>query len=118
MKLWVTAKAGRKIKLKFGDWEADFRGLSQRQVVKVFQVLHELVAIDNPNRPEYLKHERKRIKQVLKEAGIPAVPLKLAKTQHQRRKFASVTEADIKRAAVSRPQEKATKSSRKKPKDV
>jgi hypothetical protein len=27
---WINARAGREIKLKFGDWQADFKGFSQR----------------------------------------------------------------------------------------
>ncbi len=72
LKAWIEARAGRKIKLKFGKWEADFTGLNQRQVIKLFRELQNI----STEKKSSKKSTSKQITGLLKELNIPAERIK------------------------------------------
>jgi len=85
LKVWIEAKAGPEVKLKFGDWQADFKGLSQRQVMKLFQALYDISKYSNESSKDikkwlnFEKVESKSLTALVKEEGIKAERLEDAK---------------------------------------
>jgi hypothetical protein len=71
---WLRARAGRQIKLKFGHWEANFKGFSERKIAKLLRVLSEVAAAESRSPSGFYKHpvEAERISRFVKEDGIPA----------------------------------------------
>jgi len=85
LKAWLSARSSRQIKLKFGNWQVDFKGLSVRQVRKLFDVLQGLAQESPALVPDkYQALESRRIKGLLKNAGIEAATLKALRSEQQR----------------------------------
>ena len=102
LKEWLSARSSRQIKLKFGNWQVDFKGLSVRQVRKLFEVLQGLAQESPALMPDkYQALESRRIKGLLKDEGVEAATLKALRYEQQREPKLKETRSNRKKANKS-----------------
>lgn len=76
---WIKAKAGREIKIKFGSFEVDFKGMDEKKVAQLLQQLQNLAQLSAETDPvKYAVIEAKVLADLSSQIDIPSVPLKQA----------------------------------------
>ncbi|MBI1893334.1 MAG: hypothetical protein HYS14_04410 [Candidatus Rokubacteria bacterium] len=74
LKAWIDARAGRQIRLKFGSWQADFKGFSERKVAKLFRLLATIAAEESKGAEAPFAHsvEAFLTERFVKQEGLTA----------------------------------------------
>lgn len=87
LKAWIKAKAGREVMIKFGKWETRFKGLSEKQIERLFENLLRISErMKNLELDEAISMEKESMNQLIEKLDLTIEPLEQSQLQELKRK--------------------------------